>query len=225
MKLRRMDLFYTKAVSEILDWLFPKKCYGCGKIGKYFCSKCRKKTEIMAINYSEDGLLDGKLAVFKYDGLIKKAISDLKYNLVTDIIEELSGIMAGVLRKNFPNILNFWRQEKYVLVPIPLFWQRQNWRGFYQAEDVGQALAKKLRLRFNKQILYRVKKTAPQVSFKDKQQRRQGVKGVFQARSEKLADNLILFDDVSTTGSTLNEAVKTVKAAGAKSVWGLTIGG
>jgi ComF family protein len=169
--------------------------------------------------------LDGKLAVFKYDGLIKKAISDLKYNLVTDIIEELSGIMAGVLRKNFPNILNFWRQEKYVLVPIPLFWQRQNWRGFNQAEDVGQALAKKLRLRFNKQILYRVKKTAPQVSFKDKQQRRQGVKGVFQARSEKLADNLILFDDVSTTGSTLNEAVKTVKAAGAKSVWGLTIGG
>ncbi|MCX6703995.1 MAG: hypothetical protein NTZ07_00965, partial [Candidatus Woesebacteria bacterium] len=118
---------------------------------------------------------------------------------------------------------------KGVLVPIPIHWHRENVRGFNQSEEIGGQVAKQMGWEFNPEILVKIKPTFSQVEL-SVEQRKQNLKGVFALVSKfhnkvgySLPDSIILFDDVFTTGSTLNEAAKVLKRAGVGKVWGLTI--
>ena len=114
------------------------------------------------------------------------------------------------------------------LVPIPLHWYRENWRGFNQAVQVGEYLAEKMGWQFKPGLVVRVKSTQPQALLKGSV-RRQNLRGVFTVNPDfalsAIRNPIIVFDDVYTTGSTLYEAIKTLQAAGLRRVWGLTLAG
>jgi competence protein ComFC len=220
----------------ILDLVFPKTCLGCGGEGTYICPDCVAKVKltkpvcIYCERPSIDGAthtkcrkkfgLDGLISVWEYEGVVKKALTALKYKYSTEVGRELTALFLQYLHNSL-----FLIPNSGFLVPIPLHWYRENVRGFNQSAEVGRLLAESMGWKFIPDFLIKRKSTASQVELKG-DERRQNLKGVFAVNPDYALSTLysvLIFDDVSTTGSTLIEAAKVLKRVGVEKVWGLTI--
>lgn len=224
---------------NVLDLFFPKTCLECGREGGYICSNCLAKVEILksVCPYCEkpsiDGVthikcqkvygLDGLTSIWDYDGVVRRAITSLKYKYATEVGKELSNCFIAALKTQYTiyNILN-----TPVLVPIPIHWHRENVRGFNQSEEIGKLVTAEMGWGFNSDILVKKKSTSSQAQL-SVEDRKKNLQGVFSVSPDHLTiqpfSHVILFDDVFTTGSTLKEAAKVLKHAGVKKIWGLTI--
>lgn len=238
-------------INIILDFIFPKRCLCCGKLGHYLCLKCNNNIKKIETNicpvceyHSIDGkthpkcqtkyAIDGLISFWKYEGLVKKIIHKIKYNpFVSDSIKEI------IINSDFYNLnpdekwiknysLSFkkYLKENPILIPIPLHKSRYRWRGFNHSVIIAKTLAKRWNLKVNEKILIRTKKTKPQAELKG-EERKKNIQNAF--KSIKVSDfkiqnsNFILVDDIWTTGSTLKTCATLLKRNGAKSVWGLTL--
>lgn len=159
--------------------------------------------------------LDGLLSVFHYDGVIKKAIKLLKYQLVSDCAQDV----IHLIPKNTLNLV----PQHLVLYPIPLHKNRLKWRGFNQAQVLGKYIAQKLEIEMVSGLLCRTNARTPQADINRRSLRLQNMRGVFTLKSPQLPKRILLVDDVYTTGATLKEATKMLKRNGVEVVWGLTI--
>jgi len=212
-------------MSLILDLIFPKICYGCGQKGDYLCPKCQKHLTVLNIKAPQNGF-DGGLSLFKYHSIIKSAITDLKYNFVFNNSINLVNLMVKTLNSDFPNLVKYWRQNNFIIVPIPLHQSRQNWRGFNQSSLLAKNLSQKLVLNFSDQILIRHQKTTAQARLKNIKDRTKNVANIFSLNpniGNYKNKNFIIFDDVSTTQSTLISAQTTLKVLSPNHCWYLTL--
>jgi ComF family protein len=211
-------------MSLIIDWLFPKNCFGCSKGEKYLCSLCESQLETGLLTRKK--MFEGVISVYKYDGLIKKIIEKIKYEYVSDALEELSQLMGKKLLLDYPNVVKYWQKEKFTIVPIPLFWQRENWRGFNQSEILAVNLANFLKLKCDSNILRRKIKTKNQATIKNREKRRNNIRDVFEINSKiKAPKKVILVDDVITSGATITAAMRTLELSGTQMGWGLSLCG
>jgi ComF family protein len=220
----------------LLDFLFPKTCLNCGRSGKYICELCIKKVDAPntvcpeCLKPAIDGMthtkclrpwgLDGLVSMWCYGGVVRKAILALKYRFAAEIAKELSFYTSQAIRNS--SILN---RKSLILVPVPLYWYRKNWRGFNQAEEIGKNIAKVLGWGFEPELLIRKRLRVPQTAL-NRKERLANVQGVFAVSRNidiSVYRDIVLFDDVWTTGSTLKEATKALKKVGAEKVWGLTL--
>jgi competence protein ComFC len=243
--------FASLSVNFILMWdflkdfLFPRACVGCGQWGEYLCPDCLNfiKTNdkpICPVCYQPAvyGLthpicrqqrpwsLDGLTSIFTYQGIVKKTITKLKYKFVTDLGETILELFLSFCGDN-KAFTKFVTQKNVCLVPVPLYWQRKNWRGFNQAELLGKVMAEKLSIGFLPDLLIRVRQTKEQTKLK-KEKRLKNVKGAFKFNQEYNSEamkqlNLVVFDDVWTTGATMKECAQVLKRNHFKKVWGLTL--
>ena len=115
-------------MSFILDLLYPRRCYGCGRTGSYFCPQCSSKLIYQSVKPHYPLGFDGTLSLFHYDGPVKSAISDLKFNFVSDLVTELSTLMVSALQSQYFHLLTYWQQSGFTLIPIPLHPSRARWR-------------------------------------------------------------------------------------------------
>lgn len=198
----------------LLDLIFPRFCVGCGKFGKYFCQECFKKirfySNLISPDYHCPENLDGIFVLAHYDGIIRKAIKEIKYRGKFAILQELAEM--------FPKDFNF---KFDYLVPVPLAKKRQTERGFNQAEK----LANYLKLAPVLNCLKRVRDTKPQFDL-NFSERQKNVKNAFELSSHynlEPSHSYCLVDDVATTGSTLSECAKVLKDSGASKVYALCI--
>lgn len=201
---------------NLLDFLFPKTCLECGKYGKYICETCLKKVRL-------GGWRGNTYSIFRYEGVIRKAIIALKYKYSYQIATELSDICVqklNSLAKPDPAL------QDYSLIPIPLHYLRKNFRGFNQSELMGKQIAEKLGWQFEPNLLIKNVSTKPQVGLKGSA-RRSNLQNVFSINPHcslsTVHGSLVVFDDVATTGSTIREATNTLLLAGYKNIYGLTI--
>jgi ComF family protein len=224
----------------LLDFFFPKKCFGCGKNDTYLCPECINKLNSfeqfcpvcgrVSVGgrthkrcFSKDTSLEGLTSIWPYTGPLRKAIIALKYKFAYEIAGEIVGYATEILKKTKP--LN--RFKKVVLIPIPLFPSRENWRGFNQSIFMGKGIAKSLGWEFIPDLLVRKKFVRTQTGLKRKE-RLKNMQNSFSFNAKYISlkgktYRLILFDDVFTTGATLKEAAKVLRQKGFKRVWGLTI--
>ena len=153
--------------------------------------------------------------------MVRKAILGLKYKFASQIAEDLAEFVINNLEKSK---LTFGKNARFTT--IPLYWRRENWRGFNQSELIGRAISSKLGWDFKPDLLKREKFVKPQTELRG-EERRQNIRGVFALNPDlsnvKSQRSIVLFDDVWTTGATIKEAAKVLKRAGAKQVWGLTL--
>lgn len=218
---------------NFLDFLFPKRCVSCGKFGSYICRDCYSKIEFIekpvcpicerqAIGGNthpgckKRGGLDGLVVASRYRGPIREAIKQLKYRFSYDLADLLIDLLASqIWRFDLPN--------SYILVPVPLHFKRKNWRGFNQAELLAGKIAKKFKVKYL-EVLVRSRETRPQVGLM-KKERIVNVRSAFDVvnNSLVLGKNVILVDDVFTSGSTIKEACRVLKRAGADEVWTMTV--
>jgi len=227
---------------SILDFLFPKKCLGCSKVGGYFCSDCLNLVSLdpericpVCERPSIGGQthpgcltstsLDGLTSIFAYKGIIKKGIGKLKYRFVSDLASDLVEIFLASCGED-KTFSDFCLEKHPVLVPIPLHPKREKWRGFNQSALLGKMIAKNLNLDFVPDLLRRTKNTKSQIKLSEKE-RKLNIKDAFGISPNYQLPitnySILLFDDVWTSGATLKEAARILKRAGAKKVWGLTL--
>lgn len=151
-------------------------------------------------------------ALFPYsDPLIKDMVWALKYRRNTHI----AGLFAEALKRFLDDSV----VQNPVLVPLPLSRQRFRSRGYNQVDLVLDALNKKNGIVVEKDALVRVRDTVPQTTL-PREQRLTNLKGAFKVVDvpKIVGNNVILVDDVSTTGTTLREARRALMDGGASTV-------
>lgn len=227
----------------LFDFLFPRSCFGCKTWGSYLCPDCVNFLKVIdkplcsvcgrPAVYGQTHFscrsklsLDGLTSIFNYKGIVKKVIQQFKYHFATDLAETILEMFLSFCGED-KAFTSFVSQGKVALVSVPLHWARFNWRGFNQAELLGEMIAEKLGITFLPELLIRRKYTRPQSKLK-KKNRRKNIRGAFEFNKQynnitMKQLNLILFDDVLTTGATIKECAQVLKRKGIKKVWGLTL--
>lgn len=145
---------------------------------------------------------------------IKTMIKQLKYHGWQSLADDLAEITTGLITT--PNVVI----KDFIIVPLPLHPSRHRERGFNQAELLATKIGRKLNLPVINDILTKVQNTPAQAKVSDWQARERNISGSFDINNpENLrGKNIILVDDVFTSGATLNEASRVLKLAGAKKI-------
>jgi ComF family protein len=148
-----------------------------------------------------------------YAGKLRDAVLRTKF-LAGEGLADLLGRMLADCRGEALNCA-----EIDLIAPVPLHWWRKWTRGYNQSESVARELAAALNVPFAPRLLHRVRWTPQQVQ-PTREARRENMKGAFRAaKGARLAGKTVLLvDDVMTTGSTLGEAARTLRNAGAARV-------
>jgi ComF family protein len=170
------------------------------------CPSCRQRQ-------SE---FDGIRSPFRFDEVIRQAIHQLKYHNLRAISPCLAELLADYLESNpLPG---------EALVPVPLHPRRLKERGYNQSSLLARELAKLTNLPVIEDCLIRVKEARPQVKTTSMEERRNNVIDAFACRNGEInGKQIILIDDVCTSGATLESCAAALKSKGAISVWGLTL--
>jgi competence protein ComFC len=228
-------------MANLLDLIFPKKCVVCRKHGSYLCERCfaflsfdAKSLCLLCNNPTFNNLthprcrrkqgIDGCFSALVYNKTVQKLIFNFKYKpYLTDLKTVLSDLFYESIIQNE----QFTKQiasGEWLMVPIPLSSSKLRKRGYNQAEILAKELSKQFNFQMQ-DLLTRVRETKTQVGLTNLQ-RQLNVKDAFKLKTENVklkTKNILLVDDVATTGSTLLEAAKILKRAGANKVFGLTL--
>lgn len=208
---------------KILDLIFPPACGICGKeINTYLCQKCEEQinkiTCVGKDNY-ENKYFSSHMYLFKYEGVIRSKIISYKF----DDNPYLYKTFCEIFVKN-KKVCGFL-QNYDIIIPVPMYRKKKNKRGYNQSELIAKEIARRLgNIEFKNDILIKIKNTPKQSSL-NKEQRMINLKNVYKVHNELFIKNknVLIFDDIYTTGSTANECAKTLKEAGAKNIAILTI--
>jgi len=220
----------------ILDLLFPKFCLSCGYVGAYLCQSCFEKLKpnekevclycrkpslfgLTHVNCRNKLNVDGLITIYQYNPILKKIIKNIKYRLATQVWEDFyKAITPEIISK-----LGFYKNlsSDLVIQPIPLSKIKYNERGFNQAKFISIYFQKNLHFPIV-DLLKRKEEILAQAQMKNKRARYLNVKGTFLGQ-RCIHPNVILVDDVVTSGSTVKEAAKILKKAGAKKVYVLAL--
>lgn len=218
-------------INTTLDLLFPITCYFCHRPGLNLCSDCegkyfkifsKSKCHICHGQLRVPGIyvhrlclkrsaLDGLFASYILNDRLKKYIGQIKYGFYRTMSEPLK----LTIRQTLSN-----RAFSYDLITyVPLFFKRQRWRGFNQAEDIARTIDFKA-----VPLLNRVRSTKTQ-SLLNKKRRKENMEKSFQVINKDLVKNksILICDDVYTTGSTLNACGFALKEAGASKIYGYVL--
>lgn len=152
-------------------------------------------------------------APYLYEGAIMTAIHRFKY--------APKGLLADSLGPILAEFAHDWLREtnQFLAIPVPLHPRRLRERGFNHSLLLARHVAAKLTTQLDFLALRRVRYTAPQTGLK-KKERQKNVRRAFQVMEpEAVKDReILLVDDVATTGSTLNECARALKRAGSKEI-------
>ena len=152
------------------------------------------------------------LRLGRYDGPLREAVLRIKHHTHEGLAEALGHFFAEHHQTELLGL------HVDAVVPMPLHWWRRWQRGYNQAESLALGLARTLGLPCRTGWLWRRRNT-PRQAVLSPTARKENLKGAFAARSSTLrGKHLLLVDDVLTTGTTANEAARTLLAAGAGKV-------
>jgi ComF family protein len=164
------------------------------------------------------------VAYGSYDGGLRELIHLLKYNSVRPAANVLGRMLAEALVSLEPA----FEQKKIVLVPVPLYKAKRRQRGFNQAELIARTALKfhpwRERLQLSCDLLQRTRETHAQIGLTS-HQRRENLRGAFAVTraAEVTGREVLLVDDVYTTGTTVSECARVLRRAGASQVWVATV--
>jgi ComF family protein len=152
----------------------------------------------------------------KFEGIIRQAVHQLKYKNLRSLSHPLALLLNEYLQ-NYPLPVQF-------LVPVPLHPRRLKERGYNQSALLARELSKLIHIPVMDDCLARLKYILPQAQTKSVEERRYNVNKAFHCRSTILQDkNVVLIDDVATSGATLDSCAAALKSSGTLSVWGLVL--
>ena len=223
-------------LDTILNVIFPVYCVLCGKEGSDLCLESLSDSP-PALRESADWIFP----LFDYrHPPIKKSLWFLKYKNKKRLADIFAEVMYGKIIEELSELSVMKNFQNPVLIPIPLSLKRYRERGYNQAELICEELVKldsnsnlrygvdvktKRNFYLEKNVLIKIKETEHQVNIKDRRDRLKNLSDSFSVKNPEIikGKNIILIDDVLTTGATLTEAKKILKSFGAKKVIAFTV--
>jgi ComF family protein len=163
------------------------------------------------------------VAYGSYDEGLRELVHLLKYNGVRPAANVLGRMLAEAVAR----LESSFAQETVFVIPVPLYKSKRYQRGFNQAELIARVALKSLgsaKLRIRTDMLERTRDTHSQIGLAS-HQRRENMRGAFAVRgaAEVTGREVLLVDDVYTTGTTVTECAKVLRRAGAAKVWVATV--
>lgn len=168
-------------------------------------------------------------ALFQYKNkTVKQAIWEIKYKGNKKVLEKFTRALYDFILEEISDEMLFNNFHSPILIPIPASKGSLKERGFNQCELIVKELMKidaGKNFSADFKSLRKIKETKHQSKTKNKAQRLKNLDGCFEADIEKTKNkNIILIDDVITTGATVKEAARVLKQSGAKKVVGFALG-
>jgi competence protein ComFC len=225
-------LFYH-GLWTALDWLFPPQCGGCGELHSRWCAKCQNVTLLIKPPICERcGIPINHVGICQdckenephftavrswaiYEGPLKEALQRLKYQRDIGLGEVFAKPLINLIADNQ------WAID--MVVPVPLGIARYKERGYNQSTLIAFPIALYFGYSFRPSAIRRTRETQSQVGL-NLTERRRNVVGAFSARSNIVeGKNVLIIDDIATSGSTMEACASALKIAGAYEVYGLTV--
>jgi competence protein ComFC len=218
--------FLNTILDNLLNIVFPIKCVGCGETGSYFCLKCL--SDAPSAERESDKWI---FPIFDYrHPPIKRSLHLFKYKNKKGLAPVFAEVLHGKILEELSELSVLENFSHAILIPIPLSKSRHRERGYNQAELICKELIKldgNTNLKLESKILIKQKDIEHQARIRNRAERLKNIIGSFAVKSgaENLIAkrNIILIDDILTTGATLSEAKKVLKKAGARKVIAFTI--
>lgn len=222
-------------LQQVLDLLLPRLCLVCDQdsAGDFLCAGCAETLPYLpapscpvcahphtaAENpeqpcgrcLSEPPYYDASLAIFAYAPPIDQLVQQMKYGRRLTAADFLAHSLLSAQRPPIDR-----------LIPMPLSAQRLAERGFDQAVELARPLSRTLNVAMDLHSLSRQRHTTPQVELPWRE-RHNNMKGAFAAHQRFDGEHILVIDDVMTTGTTLNEVARVLKADGASRVTNLVV--
>ena len=204
-----------KLIETILDFIFPTKCGICNKIGKeYICENCYKEIKkYMYINTNSDIFY-----MLKYKEIVRDRMIAFKFNDNPYLYHMFCDIFVK-------NKIGCDFVKKYdIIIPIPMHKNKKTKRGYNQSELFAKGISKALKIPVSVNSLIKQRDTLMQSSL-GKNERTKNVQNAYEIKNmEKINNkNILLVDDIYTTGATINECKRIIMRAGATKVGVLII--
>lgn len=227
-----------KVFNWLLDLIFPPRCLLCDEvltvkeqhvcvacdINRFInegnrCIKCGRLISSMEercdVCKQVDYSFDQGFALLQYEGIIHTTFYRLKYGNRKEVGTAFGEMMAKYLRDKIRHM------DISVIIPVPLHPSREKQRGYNQAEVIAKTLAKEMNLPVDTNYLLRIKATKPQSSI-NLRARQNNLKNAFSVSSKQHYEQVLLIDDIYTSGNTMDQCAKVLKEAGVKKVYFIT---
>lgn len=227
---------YFNAIKNIL---FPRLCFYCGKkiTHGYLCQVCEEKIEFlhpplcrlcsMPINRNSTNICkncikksadyDKLVSITAYKEPLISLVHLFKYKDCDYLAEYFAALMIKHLSK-----INFSLEEYSFITSIPVHSQTYKKRGYNQAELLGKKIADYFKIPFKNDIIYKDKFKPSQAKL-PKEKRESNIKNTFTVKNNLLNQNIVIIDDIFTTGATIRECASTLKKKGADNILAITL--
>ncbi len=208
-----------KLTKLILDTLFPIECVSCGKTGFFICDNCFSKIEINKVETFQNECISAVHVASSYhQKVLQNLIHFFKYQFIESIGNDLSKI-----------IIKYYLQieiklENPIIIPVPLHKNRLMERCFNQSEVLAKNFCNYFKYEIQKDIVARKLNTKHQADLK-KEDRIKNIHNAFYIQNQEVIKNrnILIIDDVYTTGSTVLEIAKLLRSYGANEICCLVI--
>jgi ComF family protein len=220
-------------VNKLFDFVLPRFCCSCKHklttIEDTMCDICfsliQRSTSVRlqreyARKFKNKKIISDFYSpfVFEKDKELQHAIHGLKYDKKFPAGVFLGKVLAAEMKINHTN----WQLD--LIVPIPLHHLKKAERGYNQAYYIAKGISKMLKVKVSDRIVKRIKYTESQTKM-NLNEREENISGAFKVKWKYLirGKNILLLDDVITTGATISECGKILLEAGAKKIYAASV--
>jgi competence protein ComFC len=224
--------FFSRLLDGILQLVYPPVCLICDENVadqspiKIICGTCLNSFKKISPEFLKQNImnrltpcyLDELHVLVQFNESFQKLIYQVKYNKMNRLAYQLTIflLMKASAKQNFIGMNQ--------VIPVPLHPVREKERGYNQSLHIANALVDQADLILKSDILIRSRATASQTEL-NREERELNVNGAFHIIKPEFIEeqDIVLVDDVVTTGSTLNECARVLKHNGARRVIGFAL--
>ena len=212
-------------LEKALEYIFLPSCGICGELGNgYLCNKCGKELEKYKIDeytilYNKEvGDSIEKMHIFKYEDMVRKMLLQYKFNDKSYLYKTFCEIVV-----NNKKIFDFIKTYD-IIIPVPMHKVRIKERGYNQSELISKEISKNSSIKMYKDVLIKIKNNKIQSKLKGKD-RVENTKNVYKLINAEKINNrkVLIFDDIYTTGATINACISEIAKANPSKIGILTL--